>query len=88
MYTGKKAFMGSLEYHALSQQNKRFFSFLNNNNNKKNYLFSFSGSLFPCTHYCLSLPHVTQQPQQHLCFIYFFIFIRNIPKHINYHEIS
>ncbi len=26
----------------------------------------------------------TQQPQQHLCFIYFFIFIRNIPKHINY----
>ncbi len=31
--------------------------------------------------------HVTQQPQQ-LYFIYFFLFIRNIPKRINYHEIS
>ncbi len=29
-------------------------------------------------------PCDTQQPQQHLCFIYFFLFIRNIPKRINY----
>ncbi len=41
MYTGKKkAFMGSLEYYALSQQNKQFFLF--NNNNKKNKLCSLS----------------------------------------------
>ncbi len=26
----------------------------------------------------------TQQPQQHLCFIDFFLFIQNIPKRINY----
>ncbi len=26
----------------------------------------------------------TQQPQLHLCFIIFFLFIRNIPKHMNY----
>ncbi len=26
----------------------------------------------------------TQQPQQHLCFIYVFLFIQNIPKRINY----
>ncbi len=28
--------------------------------------------------------HVTHQPQQHLCFNYLFLFIRNIPKRINY----
>ncbi len=26
----------------------------------------------------------TQQPQLHLCFLYFFLFILNIPKRINY----
>ncbi len=41
----KKAFMGSLEYYALSQQNKRF-SFFLITIIKNNSLFSFSGSLF------------------------------------------
>ncbi len=28
--------------------------------------------------------HVTHSSQQHLCSIYFFLFIQNIPKRINY----